>query len=130
MIVEFLQSFDRAKEDVKTVLEILNAHLLTRTFLVGERVSLADICVACTLYPLYTQVLDPNFRKPFANVNRWFVTLVNQPQFKAVLGDVKLCDKVAEVDHKKFAQVQQAAGKCHMQFIHYNESKVHHSINY
>lgn len=89
------------------VLDVLNHHLLTRTFLVGERISLADICVACTLIPLYVNVLDPNFRKPFANVNRWFTTLINQKEFTAVIGELNLCSKVAEVDYKKFAQLQQ-----------------------
>lgn len=101
------QTFERAREDIKAALTVLNAYLLPRTYLVGERVTLADISVACTLLNLYKEVLDPNFRKPFVNVNRWFSTLVNQPQFKAVLGEVKLCDKVAEVDPKKFAQQQQ-----------------------
>lgn len=107
MCVNF-QTFERAKEDIKLALSVLNAHLLTRTYLVGERITLADISVACTLFNLYTKVLDPNYRKPFVNVNRWFLTLVNQPQFKAVLGDVQLCDKVAEVDPKKFAQQGQS----------------------
>lgn len=91
------------------VLDVLNNHLLTRTFLVGERVSLADICVACTLIPLYINVLDPNYRKPFANVNRWFTTLINQKEFKTIIGELNLCSKVAEVDHKKFAQLQESA---------------------
>merc|ERR1712186_55222 len=68
---------ERAKEDVKTALKTLNDHLLTRTFLVGERVTLADIAVACTMISLYKQVLDPAFRKPFGNVTRWFNTVVN-----------------------------------------------------
>lgn len=44
------------------------------------------------------QVLEPSFRQPFTNVTRWFVTCVNQPQFKAVLGEVKLCEKMAQFD--------------------------------
>lgn len=44
------------------------------------------------------QVLDAKFREPFTNVNRWFTTLVNQPQFKKVVGDFKFCDKMAEFD--------------------------------
>lgn len=44
---------ERAKEDVKKALATLNSHLLTRTYLVGERVSLADITVCCTLLHLY-----------------------------------------------------------------------------
>merc|ERR1712176_433963 len=81
-----------------------NDHLLTRTFLVGERLSLADIAVACTMLSLYTQVLDPEFRKPFVNVTRWFNTVVNQPNAKAVVGQVNLCTKMAEFDAKKFAE--------------------------
>merc|ERR1711981_308161 len=95
---------ERAKEDVKTALKTLNDHLLTRTFLVGERLSLADIAVACTMLSLYKQVLDPAFRKPFVNVTRWFTTVVNQPNVKAVLGQVNLCAKMAEFDAKKFAE--------------------------
>merc|ERR1712024_397050 len=95
---------ERAKEDVKTALKSLNDHLLTRTFLVGERLSLADIAVACTMLSLYKQVLDPAFRKPFVNVTRWFTTVVNQPNVKAVLGEVTLCAKMAEFDSKKWAE--------------------------
>jgi len=62
----------RAKEDIKKALGILNDHLVHRTFLVGERISLADIVMFTTLQMLYTHVFDPHFRKPFANVNRWF----------------------------------------------------------
>jgi elongation factor 1-gamma len=95
---------DRAKEDVTQALKTLNDHLLTRTYLVGERVTLADIAVACTLISLFKQVLDPAFRAPFGNVNRWFTTVVNQPNAKAVLGEVVLCTKAAEFDSKKFAE--------------------------
>jgi len=34
-------------------LGVLNQHLLTRTYLVGEHITLADICVACNLLSLY-----------------------------------------------------------------------------
>jgi len=95
---------ERAKEDIKAALKTLNDHLLTRTFLVGERVTLADIAVACTLLSLYKQVLDPAFRGSFGNVNRWFTTIINQPNAKAVLGEVVLCTKAAEFDAKKFAE--------------------------
>ncbi|NEU33235.1 hypothetical protein GN156_21315, partial [bacterium LRH843] len=90
------QALKRAKDDVKTALEVLNKYLLNNTYLVGERVTLADIGVACTLLHLYQYVLDPAFRKDFGNVNRWFTTIINQPQAKAVIGDFKMCDKEAE----------------------------------
>jgi hypothetical protein len=46
------------------------------------------------------------FRKPFGNVNRWFTTVVNQPQVKQVVGAVTLCEKMAQFDAKKFAEFQ------------------------
>merc|ERR1711868_183578 len=48
---------ERAKEDIKGVMKALNDHLLAKTFLVGERISLADIAVCCTLLSLYKQVM-------------------------------------------------------------------------
>nr|AJD25298.1 elongation factor-1 gamma-like protein [Plectreurys tristis] len=101
------QTTERAKEDIKKALEILNHHLLTRTFLVGERITQADISLCCNLLGLYQNVLDPSFRKPYGNVNRWFITLINQPQFRSVLGEITLCEKMAQFDAKKFAELQQ-----------------------
>merc|ERR1711990_85084 len=96
---------DRAKEDIKAALKTLNDHLLTRTYLVGERVTLADITVACTLLNLYKMVMDNKFRKGYAHTNRWFNTIVNQPEFKKVAGDVELCTKAAQPDFKKLAEL-------------------------
>lgn len=61
-----VQATEQAKEEVKRVLAVLNQHLNTRTFLVGERVSLADITVVCSLLWLYKQVSTINicFRFP------------------------------------------------------------------
>merc|ERR1712147_348810 len=86
------------------VMKALNDHLLAKTFLVGERISLADIAVCCTLLSLYKQVMDPSFRGAYQNVNRWLTTVVNQPNAKAVLGEVVLCSKEAQFDAKKFAE--------------------------
>jgi len=84
----------KAKADIRKALETLNKHLLTTTFLVGDRLSLADIVVAAGLWRLYTLVLDNGFRKSFQNTNRWFTTVVNQPQFLNVVGETKLVDKM------------------------------------
>jgi len=97
-------STERAKEDIKAALNQLNTHLLTKTFLVGERISLADIAVCCTMINLFKLVLDPAFRKSYVNVTRWFTTVVNQPNVKAVVGSVALCTKMAEFDAKKYAE--------------------------
>merc|ERR1711983_515216 len=99
------QNTEKAKNEVKKVMGVLNDHLLHHTFLVGERLTVADISVACTMISLYQNVLDPGFRTPFGNVNRWFSTVVNQPQAKKVLGAIKMAEKMAQFDAKKYAEV-------------------------
>uniref|UniRef100_A0A8D8SKR9 eEF-1B gamma n=1 Tax=Cacopsylla melanoneura TaxID=428564 RepID=A0A8D8SKR9_9HEMI len=87
------QTVDSAKDGLKRTLAKLDKHLLTRTYLVGDSITLADICSACTLLQVYENAMDPTFRKPYINVNRWFTTIINQPQFKKIAGEVKLCEK-------------------------------------
>jgi len=85
----------KAQEDIKKVLSILDSHLLTRTYLVGNQVTAADIVVAASLVELYELVLDVPTRQPYTNTNRWFTTIVNQPEFLAVVPEVKLAEKAA-----------------------------------
>ena len=120
-----LQATRLAQENLKKLLTFLNDTLATRTFLVGERVTLADITVSCNLLSLYIhvcgelaivftckycflshphtymQVFEPEFRAPYTHVNRWFLTCINQPQFRTVLGEVVLCEKMAQFDGKR-----------------------------
>lgn len=102
-------TIDSGKESLKKSLSILNSVLLTQTWLVGERLTLADIVVATSLLQAYQTVLEPSIRNAFPNVNRWFQTFVNQPHVKSVIGDVKLNEKegvataaaAKPADHKK-----------------------------
>ena len=84
---------EKAREDLKKAMAYLDQYLLHSTYLAGERITLADISVACTLLLPYRFVFDAQFRKPFQNVNRWFSTIVNQPNVAAVVGSVQLCEK-------------------------------------
>ncbi|XP_050406050.1 elongation factor 1-gamma [Patella vulgata] len=95
------QETEKAKQNIKKALGVLNERLLTRTYLVGDRISQADISVACNLLMLYQYVLEPAFRNDFQNVNRWFKTLINQKEFKSVIGTINLCDKMAQFDGKR-----------------------------
>jgi elongation factor 1-gamma len=92
------QHVHKAKEDLKRVFTFLNDQLKTRTYLVGERVTLADISLAIDLLLAYQHVADDKFRHPYTNLNRWFTTIINQPNFKAVVGEVKMCGQPIEYD--------------------------------
>ncbi|KAF9917594.1 Elongation factor 1-gamma [Lobosporangium transversale] len=83
---------NQAVESIKTQLQILERHLTKKTYLVGERVTLADIANATSLYLGFQRLFDPIFRRAYPAVTRWFTTIVNQPHFKAVAGEFKLCE--------------------------------------
>eukprot|EP01103_Thecamoeba_quadrilineata_P011503 TRINITY_DN2764_c0_g1_i1.p1 TRINITY_DN2764_c0_g1~~TRINITY_DN2764_c0_g1_i1.p1 ORF type:complete len:226 (+),score=37.48 TRINITY_DN2764_c0_g1_i1:24-701(+) len=99
---EVVEATKRAKDDVSRVLGVLDQHLKDRTYLISERITLADIIVALSLYPLYNKVLALNVRKQFTNTNRWFNTISSQPNFEAVLGKIALCEKPTVPDLNTF----------------------------
>lgn len=97
---------ERAKAELKIILNLLNDYLSTRTYLVGERITLADITIACDLLLLFQWILDSSIREGYPNLTRWFLTLVHQKEFQAVLGtDFKLCEKMAQFDENKYAEL-------------------------
>lgn len=81
----------KAKTDFARALAVLEAHLVDKTYLVGNKITLADITVATTLVYPFKFVADASYRSAFPNTMRWFDTCVNQPQFEAVIGSVVLC---------------------------------------
>jgi len=86
----------KAKGDIRKAMTVLNKHLLNCTYLVGERVTLADICVFASLLEPYRRVLDVGFRKGFNNLTRWFTMMAHQPNVAAIVGEVVLCTKAQE----------------------------------
>ncbi len=85
-----------AAAECHKVLAVLDKILMPRTFLVGHRITLADIVMACSLLPAFQTVLDAKERSKYVNLTRWFCTLIAQPEFTAVLGAVELCAKAVE----------------------------------
>lgn len=82
---------ERATEILHHLLGALNSTLFTRTYFVGESVSLADIFIYCALLPAYRSLLPPNSRATHRNLTRWFETLRNQPAINKVVGPFELC---------------------------------------
>ncbi|XP_026731187.1 elongation factor 1-gamma [Trichoplusia ni] len=96
------QNVERAKQDLLAALKVLDTHLLTRTFLVTERITLADIIVFTTLIHAFQHVLEPGVRASLRNVSRWWGTLAAQARVRAVLGALPLCAAPPVYDAKKF----------------------------
>ena len=58
---------------------------------------------------LYMMVLEPAFRQPYGNVTRWFETIVNHPEFLKIVSETKMCEQMAQPDHKKYNEIHQGA---------------------
>jgi len=92
---------NKATKETKEALKVLEAHLKSRSFMVGNKVTLADIVLAAVLTYPFKMCFDGNQRKGFPCVTRWFMTLAAQPEFVAVIGDVLLCGKKMELPKPK-----------------------------
>lgn len=86
---------------MKRALGALNTHLASTTYLVGHTVTLADIVMTCNLHPGFTGVMTKTFTSEFPHVERYFWTLVNQPNFRKVMGEVKQAESVPPVPSAK-----------------------------
>merc|ERR1712176_970389 len=102
---------DAAKEALKKALTVLNEHLKKNTFLVADRITLADIVCVCNLYEGMKSVFDAGFRKPYPCVERYFVTCVNQAEFKAVIGSFELCKTPMKLQKQAKAKKEQPKKK-------------------
>lgn len=96
---------EKAKQTITTALKHMNEYLLKVTYLVGERLTQADVTVFCNFLPLYQHVLDKAALENAPHFRRWFTTIANQPAVKAVVGAVTQCTKPGQFDAKKYAEL-------------------------
>ncbi|AEE28473.1 Translation elongation factor EF1B, gamma chain [Arabidopsis thaliana] len=71
---------------LKRALDALNTHLTSNTYLVGHSITLADIITVCNLNLGFATVMTKKFTSEFPHVERYFWTVVNQPNFTKVKG--------------------------------------------
>ncbi|VDK53207.1 unnamed protein product [Anisakis simplex] len=112
-----------AKNELLAQLKGLDSVLLTRTYLIGERISIADISLALDLLPAYQYVLDSGMRAPLTNVNRWMKTILNQPFVKDVLGEVEFATQTAKFDNAKFKELSAKLQKERPHSVHKDAGK-------
>ena len=83
-------------------MRILNEHLQGKKYIVGSRITLADIIVFLGFYNFFRFAADAEYIKPFSNVVAWTNDLVSQEQFKKVIGDFKFPEKEFPPNSFKF----------------------------
>ncbi|KAI8637273.1 hypothetical protein BD408DRAFT_486323 [Parasitella parasitica] len=85
-------SVDAATERTKRALLALNKVLQSKTYLVGEAITFADIALVTSLVLGFKTVFDKAFRADIKNVARYFTTVTNKAVFKKYLGEITLCE--------------------------------------
>ncbi|CAI9786972.1 unnamed protein product [Fraxinus pennsylvanica] len=94
---------------LKRALGALNTHLTSNTYLVGHGITLADIIMTCNLSIGFKAIMTKSFTSEFPHVERYFWTMVNQPKFHKILGDLKQAESIPPVASKKPAQTKESA---------------------
>ncbi|KAK9271426.1 hypothetical protein L1049_027017 [Liquidambar formosana] len=94
-------SEEAAISALKRALGALNTHLASNTYLVGHSVTLGDIIMTCNLVLGFSRVMTKSFTSEYPHVERYFWTMVNQPNFKKILGEVKQTESVPPVQSAK-----------------------------
>ena len=79
---------DSQKAALKAV-HVLEEHFLTHTYLVGERLTLADLFCASIIARGFQYFFDKQWRDSNPNVTRWYETVCNQPSYSAVAGKLE-----------------------------------------
>ena len=76
-----------------TAMNVLEQHLLINTFLVGERLTLADLFAVSILGRGFQYLFDKAWRSANPNVTRWYETVYNQPLYTDVAGKLNFIDE-------------------------------------
>lgn len=91
---------------------VLEEHFLVNTYLVGQRLTLADIFVAATLTRGFQYFFDKKWREENPNLTRWYELIYNQPIYSAVVDKLSFIDEaIKNVPPKKDAPPKKEAPK-------------------
>jgi elongation factor 1-gamma len=104
------KNVDDASKSTLKALHNLEQHFLVHTFLVRERITLADLFTASLVARGFEYVLDKEWRDANPNTTRWYETITNQPIWKAVVDKPVLIEKCVQyVPPKKEAKAPKEA---------------------
>lgn len=83
---------DSQKAALKAV-HVLEEHLLVNTYLVGERLTLADLFAVGILSRGFQFFFDKKWREENPNTTRWYETVYNQPIYSEVADKLEFIDE-------------------------------------
>ncbi|KAI8633151.1 hypothetical protein F5Y19DRAFT_416846 [Xylariaceae sp. FL1651] len=96
---------DAIKASAKNI-SVVEEHLLHNTYLVGERITLADLFATAIISRGFQFFFDKEWRTEHPNTTRWYETVYNQPIYLAVSKPLEFLDKpkLVNVPPKKAEQ--------------------------
>jgi len=86
---------DSQKATLKAV-HVLEEHLLVNTYLVGERLTLADLFTVGIMARGFQYFFDAKWRAENSNVARWYETVYNQPIYSSITKPLELIETAIE----------------------------------
>ena len=92
----FSQTHTSLTERQTRTLHTLEGHISTRTFFVGERITLADLHVASTIQKAVGLTIDAALRAQLPNLVRHLETITNQPKLKDIFGETTYVEKAIQ----------------------------------
>ena len=105
------KSVEEASQKALKAISVVEEHLLYNTFLVGERITLADLFSVGIIARGFQYFFGKEWRTAHPNVARWYETVYNQPIYSAVAAKFELLDapKLTNVAPKKPEQPKKEA---------------------
>ncbi|KAL1407137.1 hypothetical protein Q8F55_006551 [Vanrija albida] len=85
--------FDGIVKDAVERLQVLDKVLLKKTFLVGERITLADVFVASAVANAFAGLIDAPLRAKIPNVVRYVNTVIRSPKLAKVYEGLEFAEK-------------------------------------
>ena len=88
------ESADKANERLKGFMRTLDAQLKDKEYVMGAKLTLADVCLFRELKYFFQLVFPKGLRdKVFPNVTKWFQKMAETEEVKKVYGKILLCNK-------------------------------------
>ncbi|KAI0144800.1 hypothetical protein BJ166DRAFT_539079 [Pestalotiopsis sp. NC0098] len=89
------KTIDDAQKAATKAIDVVEKHLLNNTFLVGERITLADLFAVGIISRGFQFFFDKEWRAKNPNVSRWYETVYNQKIYSDVAHPFELLEKPA-----------------------------------
>ncbi|KAF1976173.1 hypothetical protein BU23DRAFT_578582 [Bimuria novae-zelandiae CBS 107.79] len=102
------KNVEDSKAAATKAVHVLEEYFLTHTYLVGERLTLADFFTASILARGFQYFYDKAWREENPNITRWYETVYNVPSYSEVAGKLEFIDEAIKyVPPKKEAKKEQ-----------------------